>query len=294
MILGEVEITGYQTADGQWVSAAEVTENAAGEPVTKAGGHPLKAVRVPAQQAEKKGESFVLSADPAIRLESRAYKMSKSRGNVVNPDAVVAEYGADSLRLYEMFMGPLEAVKPWQTAQIQGMVRFRDRLFSTCARPLVDEIDDATRRLLHKTIKKVTNDIESMSFNTAITAMQVLVNHLSGSRTVPREAARALALLVSPFAPHLGEEIWSRLGNERTLAYEPWPTWDEALCIDDVVEVPVQVNGRVRGRVTLSRMASEDEARAAALADQGVRAFVGDKALQKTVYVPGKILNLVV
>src|SRR5262249_11939801 len=147
-------------------------------------------------------------------------KMSKSRGNVVNPDDIVRAHGADAMRLYEMFMGPLEAVKPWQAAQIQGVVRFRDRVFAVCTRPLVDAIDDETRRLLHRTIKKVTQDIESLSFNTAIAALMALVNHLTGLDEVPREAALALVLIVSPFAPHLGEELWQRTGHGTTLAYE--------------------------------------------------------------------------
>src|SRR6267378_5990246 len=140
-------------------------------------------------------------------------RMSKSRGNVVNPDDIVREYGADALRLYEMFMGPLEAVKPWQTSQIQGVVRFRDRLHAVCRQPLVEAMDDATRRLLHRTIKKVSTDIDAMAFNTAISALMVFVNHLARLSAMPREAVRALVLLVSPFAPHVAEELW----------------WDEAL-----------------------------------------------------------------
>ena len=221
-------------------------------------------------------------------------KMSKSRGNVVNPDDIVKAHGADVLRLYEMFMGPLEAVKPWQSAQIQGMVRFRDRLFNVCTRPLSDAIDEETKRLLHKTIKKVTRDVEGLAFNTAISAMMVFVGHLASTKEPPREAVRALVLLASPFAPHLGEELWSKLGHTTSLAFEPWPSYDEALCIDDVVEVPVQVNGKVRGKLMLARTASEDEVRALALALDAVSAFATGKAVKKFIYVPGKIVNLVV
>jgi leucyl-tRNA synthetase len=221
-------------------------------------------------------------------------KMSKSRGNVVNPDDIVRAHGADAMRLYEMFMGPIDAVKPWQTSQIAGVVRFRDRIFGLASRPSTDAMDEATARLLHKTIKKVTNDIESLGFNTAITAMMVLTNHLYGLEAVPREALLALILLVSPFTPHLGEELWRRTGHDRSLAYEPWPTYNEALCVDDVIETAVQINGKVRGRVMLSRTASEEDARSAALAAEGVTAYTAGKPIKKFIYVPGKIINVVV
>jgi leucyl-tRNA synthetase len=239
-------------------------------------------------------EPFTKLVHQGMILGEDGEKMSKSRGNVVNPDDIVRTHGADAMRLYEMFMGPLEAVKPWQTAQIQGVVRFRDRTFALCTCPLADAIDDETRRLLHRTIKKVTQDIDVLAFNTAIAALMVLVNHLTALDDVPREAAQALILMVSPFAPHLAEELWRHTGHPETLAYEPWPTWDEALCVDDVIEMAVQVNGKVRGRVTLSRTASEDEARAAALAADGVSAHTAGKQVRKFVFVPGRIVNLVV
>ena len=239
-------------------------------------------------------EPFTKLVHQGMILGEDGEKMAKQRGNVINPDDIVRSYGADVLRLYEMFMGPLEAVKPWQTGQIQGIVRFRERLYSICTRPLTEAIDEPTKRLVHKTIKKVTGDIEALAFNTGITAMMILVNHLAARPEVPREAAAALALLVSPFAPHLGEEIWSKLGHEGSLAHEPWPSFDEALCVDDVIEMAVQVNGKVRGRVTLARGASEDDARAAALAAEGVGGHTAGKQVKKFIYVPGKIINLVV
>jgi leucyl-tRNA synthetase len=231
---------------------------------------------------------------PAGGVQSQALKMSKSRGNVINPDDVVKAHGADVLRLYEMFMGPLEEVKPWQMSQIQGVVRFRDKVWALAQRPAAGSLDEATKRLLHRTIKKVSGDVEALAFNTAISAMMVLVNHLGSLEAVPREAMGALTLLVSPFAPHLGEELWRVQGHQQSLAYEPWPTWDEALCVDDVVEIAVQVNGKVRGRVTLPRAASDDEARAAALAAEGVGPYTSGKQVKKLIYVPGKIINLVV
>jgi leucyl-tRNA synthetase len=220
--------------------------------------------------------------------------MSKSRGNVINPDDIVRAHGADVLRLYEMFMGPLDEIKPWQTSQIQGIVRFRDRVWALGQRGLSDAIDDATKRLLHKTIKKVTLDIEALAYNTAISAMMVFTNHLQGLAELPREAISALTLLISPFAPHLGEELWQRLGHDKSLAYEPWPSYDEALCVDDVIETAVQINGKVRGRVMLPRTATEDDARAAALSAEGVTAYTAGKPIKKFIYVPGKIINVVV
>ncbi len=297
MILGEIEYTVYRDAETREpVDPRDVEEEATADKalVHRKSRRPLVAERKTEDDVEKVGGVFVLKGEPAARVEALAHKMSKSRGNVVNPDHVVAAHGADVLRLYEMFMGPLEEVKPWQMSQIQGIVRFRDRLFSLARRPVTDAMDDATKRLLHRTIKKVTGDVEGMAFNTAISAMMVFANHLASLDAVPREARRALTLLVSPFAPHLGEEMWLLDGHEGSLAREPWPTWDEALCVDDVIEMAVQVNGKVRGRVTLPRAAAEDEARAKALAADGVAAHTAGKQVKKFIYVPGKIINLVV
>jgi leucyl-tRNA synthetase len=224
-------------------------------------------------------------------------KMSKSRGNVVNPDDVVASHGADALRLYEMFMGPLEATKPWQTSGIEGVARFLDRTWNVCTGAITDDVakyDEGTRRLVHKTIKKVSDDIEGMRFNTAISQMMILVRHLGQLDAVPREAARQLALIVSPFAPHLGEELWERLGSPKSLAHEPWPTFDPALVKDDVVEIGVQVNGKLRGVVQIAVNADEATARAAAFEDVKVKPFVDGKTVKKLVYVPGKIINVIV
>ncbi len=298
MILGEIEHTLYRDkATGAPVSAEHVT--AGGDEDTgfvhAQASAPLTTERVTEEQIEKRGSFFLLKDHEApIRIVAQAFKMSKSRGNVVNPDDVVRAHGADALRLYEMFMGPLEAVKPWQMAQISGVVRFRDRIWALLHKPIEDTIDDETKRLVHKTIKKVTSDIQAMSFNTAISAMMVLVNHFGEHKTTPREALTALSQLVAPFAPHLGEELWRRLGHEKSLAYEPWPAHDEALCVDDQIEMAVQVNGKVRGRVTLARAASEADARAAALAAEGVGVYTDGKTIKKFIYVPGKIINLVV
>lgn len=242
----------------------------------------------------KHAEPFTKLVHQGMILGEDGEKMSKSRGNVVNPDDIVKAHGADCLRLYEMFMGPLDAVKPWQSGQIQGVVRFRDRVYAVCTRPVVDTMGDETRRLMHKTIQKVGHDIEALAFNTAISAMMVYTNHLSSLPELPREAAEALVLLVSPFAPHLAEELWSKLGHTQSLALHPWPKFDPALTVDDEIELPVQVNGKVRDKLRMHREASEAQVREAALAADGVKAFVGDKPLKKFVYVPGRIVNIVV
>jgi leucyl-tRNA synthetase len=230
-----------------------------------------------------------------VRLHTSIEKMAKSRGNVVNPDHVVAEFGADSLRVYEMFMGPLEQVKPWQTSGIQGARRFLDRVHTIATRPLAEgEGDEETRKLLHRTVKKVGEDIEAMRFNTAVSAMMVLANHLNGQESPPRGAIEKLLRVLSPYAPHLSEELWSLLGHTDLIAQEPWPSFDPALCVDDVIEIGVQVNGKARGRVKLAKDASEAVARAESLKDENVAKFVGDKPIKKFVYVPGRIVNFIV
>ena len=229
-----------------------------------------------------------------VRVASIAEKMSKSRGNVVNPDTVVEQYGADALRLYEMFMGPLEQAKPWQTSGIQGVRRFLDRIYSMSQRPVSDvEMQAETARLVHRTVKKVGQDIAALRHNTAVSAMMILTNHLAGLEQLPRGAFEPLVLCLAPFAPHLAEELWEGLGHPPSIVDAPWPDYDEALCVDDVVEVAVQVNGRVRGRIRLSSDASEAEAAAAAMKDPAVQRAVGEQTVRRTVYVPARILNLI-
>ncbi|MEO7032809.1 MAG: leucine--tRNA ligase [Polyangiaceae bacterium] len=230
-----------------------------------------------------------------VRLLGIAEKMAKSRGNSVSPDGVVEEFGADSLRLYEMFMGPLEQAKPWQSSGIQGVRRFLDRVHHIASRPRTDAaLDLETAKLVHRTVQKVGEDIVALRLNTAVSAMMILVNHLNGFEQPPREAVEKLVLCLSPFAPHLAEELWAQLGHPPSIANAPWPSFDPSLCVDDVLEIAVQVNGKVRGRAALPRDADEAAARAAALADPNVSKFLEGKALKKLVYVPGKILNFIV
>jgi leucyl-tRNA synthetase len=245
----------------------------------------------------KDREPFVKLVHQGMILGENNEKMSKARGNVVNPDDVVAAVGADALRVYEMFMGPLEQVKPWQTSGLEGARRFLDRTWQVTTGTLTDDAaayDDETRRLVHKTIRKVSADIEGLRFNTAISAMMILVRHLGGLAAVPRDAARVMALLVSPFAPHLGEEIWSRMGHPASLAHEPWPEFDAALVQEHVVEIGVQVNGKLRGTITIPVDAEEGVAREAALKEDRVRAHVEGKQVKKFIYVKGKIVSFIV
>jgi leucyl-tRNA synthetase len=249
--------------------------------------------------AVKDPEPFRKLVHQGIILGEDGQKMAKSRGNVINPDDVVKSHGADALRVYEMFMGPLEQMKPWQTNGIEGVSRFLDRAWNVSTGPLTKDpaaYDEATRRLVHKTIKKVTHDIETLHFNTAISTMMILVRHLGSLKAVPFDAVRTLALLLSPFAPHLGEEIWERLGPtpSGTLAYEPWPEFDAALVKDDTVEIGVQVNGKLRGTITLAIDADEDTARQTALAEERVRAHVEGRTVKKFIYVKGKIASFIV
>mmetsp|Transcript_31071 Transcript_31071/g.47398 ORF Transcript_31071/g.47398 Transcript_31071/m.47398 type:complete len:872 (-) Transcript_31071:1940-4555(-) len=245
----------------------------------------------------KHPEPFQKLVHQGMILGADGEKMSKSRGNVVNPDDIVIAQGADALRMYEMFMGPLEAVKPWQTSQVSGIVRFQNRLYNVVQSAITGgetEMDDETERLLHKTMKKVTEDIDAMSFNTAISAMMVLTNHLiSLKEKVPKEAVEKLALMVSPFAPHLGEECWSLLGHDKSLAYEPWVEFDEELCVDAFINMGVQVNGKTRGDIQIAADADQDTALEEALKQSRVKAQVEGKDIKKVIYVPGRILNII-
>jgi leucyl-tRNA synthetase len=239
-------------------------------------------------------EPFAKLVHQGMILAENGEKMSKSRGNVINPDDIVRQYGADSLRVYEMFMGPLEQVKPWQTSGIQGVRRFLDRVHVLGTRPPGEGMDDETARLVARTVKKVGEDIQAMRFNTAVSAMMILANHLNGFAEPPRAATQALVLCLSPFAPHLAEELWERLGHAPPIADVAWPGYDPALCVDAEVEIGVQVNGKMRGRITLARDASEAVAVELARGEDGVAAQLAGKAVKKVVYVPGRILNLIV
>ncbi|MCL1920688.1 MAG: leucine--tRNA ligase [Kiritimatiellaeota bacterium] len=234
--------------------------------------------------------------DTGEKLTEFAAKMSKSLKNVVNPDDVIREYGADSMRLYEMFMGPLEAVKPWNTQGVEGVFRFLKRSFRMVAeQTLTDEPMTAEQaRILHATIKKVTDDLETMSFNTAISQMMIFVNAFSGNKPLPRVAAETYVLLLAPFAPHLCEELWETLGHTQTLAYEPWPTYDEKHLVVSEVEIVVQVLGKPKAKAMVPADADDATLQKIALDIPAVQAAIGGKAVRKVIAVPGRLVNIVV
>jgi leucyl-tRNA synthetase len=255
------------------------------------------------QITKEQGKTFLKGTK--IELTGRADKMSKARGNVVNPDKVVALFGADSLRLYEMFMGPLEATKPWSMRGVEGVYRFLNRVWRLAIDERAEtmqlsetvkdlEPDAETKRRLHQTIKKVTDDLENMSFNTAISAMMELTNYLTPLTVRPRSTLLTFMQLLAPFAPHLAEELWQLLGGSGSLAYEPWPTYDSSLLKSDTVEVPIQMNGKIRGKVTVASGLDKAALEAVVLADDKVKALLGGKSVKKVIAVPGKMVNIVV
>ena len=237
-------------------------------------------------------------------------KMSKSRGNVVNPDDVIQEYGADTMRLYEMFMGPLEHSAPWQPDGVTGCYKFLQRLHrlffedsdaESTSKPRTlapGEGTDRQRRLLHQTIKAVTERIERLSFNTAISALMILVRDIaSAHEPLCREAGAQLCLLISPLAPHLAEQIWSDvLGSSESLTYAPWPTPDPAYLQDEHWVVVLQINGKRRGEIHVPQSVDKNAREAVlalAMADETMRRHLGDKEPRRVIYVPGKLVNAV-
>ena len=298
IILGEREYTGYVDDEGAWVSAEHVEDG-----VDTRSGATVTARSLDADDVEKEGDRFVLAGHPQIQVDAQSHKMSKSRGNVVNPDDVVDEYGADALRLYEMFMGPLEQVKPWSTSDVDGVFRFLNRVW----RLVIDEesggLNDAFTedapdreqlRILHETIQRVTEDIESLDFNTAIAAMMEFVNAANKWDTVPRAIIEPFVLLLSPFAPHISEELWTRLGHDESLADENWPAWEAELLKKEVVEMAVQVNGTVRATIEVGAEAEKDEVLAVAKDHDNVARYLDGNEVHREIFVPGRIVNFVV
>jgi leucyl-tRNA synthetase len=252
--------------------------------------------------------------------------MSKSRGNVVNPDDVLGEFGSDAFRLYEMFMGPLEMVKPWSTKGVEGVYRFLGRVWrlfvdensetefeqqeTTAKTPSCQELlnliklDSAIKdvaatpaqlKTLHACIKKVTEDLDGMRFNTAISAMMVFVNDTITWEVKPVSVLREFLILLQPFAPHLAEELWAKLNIEHpiTLAYAVWPKFDPALLVESEIEIPVQVNGKLRDVIKVPAIADNAAIEAAAKASEKVQPFIAGKSIKKVIIVPKKMVNLI-
>ena len=242
-------------------------------------------------------EPFTKLINQGMILGEDNQKMSKSRGNVVNPDKVITDYGADSMRLYEMFMGPLEAVKPWSIQGVEGVHRFLNKLW----RAVTDENsnikdiepDEETQRLLHQTIKKVTQDIENFRFNTAISQMMIFVNHLSRLEAKPKKTIETFVLILAPFSPHIAEELWQKLGYKNTLAYDIWPKFDETLAKEKEIELAVQVLGKIKDKIIVSADANEEEIKQKALACAKVASAIEGKQIKKVIVIKSRLVNIV-
>src|SRR6266404_2483503 len=252
-----------------------------------------------------KPEPFQRLVNQGIILGEDNQKMSKSRGNIVNPDDVIEQYGADAFRCYEMFMGPLEQMKPWNMRGVEGIARFLARVWRLMMSenqagkwelsPRIQDVDltKAQQKILHATIKKVTGDIESLSFNTAISQMMIFVNAFTTAESIPLSAMQTFLILLNPFAPHLSSELWENLKLPGQITEQPWPGYDEKFLIEDEVEIVIQVNGKVRDRMNMSIQASKEELKATALANPKIQQLIAGKIVQKTVIVPKKLVNIV-
>jgi leucyl-tRNA synthetase len=316
LILGEMEYHFFEDTMGRPVSAAEVRdidEEASESGVTMVGyhkqtGEKLVGKRLEEVLVERKADTYVLRANPNVKVDARSFKMSKSRGNVVNPDKIVEDYGADVFRLYEMYLGPLEAQKPWNTRDIIGMSRFLNSVWRNLIGDDEDEsvqssgtkriadvaVPDGVERQLHRAIKKVAEDVEGLRFHTAIAELIKVNNELTHLPALPQWFAEQFTLILAPFAPHVAEEIWSRLGHKESLARHAWPAYDPAKLVESTLELPVQVNGKLRGKITVPADADEGTILTAAKADPGVKGWVDGKTMVKQLYVPKKLVNFVV
>jgi len=345
LILGELEFSEFKEKlpDGTEVrvSADELNVTASGGVVlarrkgyrmedTRPGSGVLIGSKVSEEKVELQGDHHVLREDKQTVVDARSFKMSKSRGNVINPDDILAEYGADAFRLYEMFMGPLEMVKPWSTKGVEGVYRFLGRVWrlfvdeqsetefeqSLTSEPqrgaellanirlapgIADSKPNAAQlKALHACIKKVSEDLDGLRFNTAISALMVFINEAMTWDAKPFPVLRDFLILLQPFAPHLTEELWAKLHATRnpqpipSLAYAPWPRFDPALLVEDTLEIPVQVNGKLRDVIKVPADASEADLEAAAKASEKVKPFLDGKTIRKVIVLPKKLVNIVV
>lgn len=292
MILGEMEYTGYKYK-GKWISADDIEEL-----------ENVERVKLSESEVSKKGDDYVIK-NTDFKIDAKAHKMSKSRGNVVNPDDIIDEYGADSMRLYEMFMGPLEQVKPWSTKDVDGVYRFLGRVW----RLMIDEgsgmlleavnDDEPSKeqlKTLHECIGKVTDDIRELSFNTSISAMMIFVNEANKWETRPKSVLESFLKLLSPFAPHISEELWQKLDHSETIAYADWPEFEEKYLVSETITYPVQVNGKVRANIEVDTEKAKDKdfVLELAKADENVDRYLSEGNLVKEIFVPERIVNFVV
>ena len=246
-------------------------------------------------------QGLVPTSEPYARRHSHGLvladdgtKMSKSKGNVVNPDEMSEQYGADALRTYIMFMGPFEEPVPWSTNGLVGVRRFLDKVMSVSDCVTVSAKSDELTRVIHKTIKKVGDDLEAMKFNTAISQLMICVNAMQDAGTVAPELFGLFTKVLFPFAPHLASELWEKLGNTTLLDHEPWPMFDAALAKDETVAISIQVMGKLRGTAVMSPAATQEEVEAAARADQNVAKYLDGQTIKKVIYIQGRTINFVV
>jgi len=247
-------------------------------------------------------EPFKKLVNQGMILGEDGSKMSKSRGNVINPDEIIDKYGADSLRLFYMFLGPLEKAKPWSASGIQGSNRFIRRVWSmlteengNLSKKISDiETDNDLTRVIHQTIKKVTDDIEALRFNTAISQLMILVNEMKERDKYPKTAVELLVLLMSPFTPHMCEELWEKLGYDNTLTNYNWPEYSEKLAKEKLITIAVQINGKRRAEIEVAPGINEESALALALEHENVTKYVDENEIKKTVMVKDRLLSIVV
>jgi leucyl-tRNA synthetase len=349
LILGEVEFTAFSFADGRPCSISELRDIE--EEATEAGrrmigflkrtGEKIVGRSISEEEVEKVGEGYVLKGNPKIRVDARSLKMSKSRGNTIDPKVVLDQYGADAFRLYEMFLGPLEMTKPWSTKNVEGVYRFLGRVWRLFVdeasetefeqnataepareaeflekiqlNPAIQDVEPTAAQLktLHAAIKKVTEDLHGLRFNTGISALMVFMNEAITWEVKPAKVLRDFLILLQPFAPHLAEELWAKLHASRltsnasaaaqpaprtspNLAYTAWPSFNPALLVEDTIEIPVQVNGKLRDVVKIAANATQADLEAAALKAEKAQAFIAGKAVRKIIVVPRKLVNIVV
>ena len=239
-------------------------------------------------------EPYKRRTSHGLVLGENGEKMSKSRGNVVNPDEMVEKHGADAFRLYEMFMGAFDQPIPWSTSGLNGMSRFLYRVWELKDKVEADApADEAAERLLHQTIKQVGERVEAMKFNTAIAALMTLANQFGSQERIRKAHWQTFLTLLAPFAPHICEELWQTLGHDRSLAHEPWPRFDPAMLLEDEIEIPIQVNGKLRSKVRVPAGADREKVQEIALADERTQISLAGKPVRKVIFVPGRMVNIV-